>query len=301
MNKLLYIGAIAIIGLASCENSNDKKSVNLEQKQGVSVSQFPDAEINVMTFNIRYDNPDDGDNVWANRKDRVADAIKFYDVDLLGAQEVLNHQLKDLMDRLPGYGSLGVGREDGKEKGEYSAIFYNIDRFNPIKDGYFWLSETPDVAGSKGWDGACERIATWAIFHDNMTGKELFMLNTHLDHVGEKARSEGVKLILSKMSQLAEGRPIIITGDFNSSEEDKVIKDMIAGGVVDSRDVAEIVYGPEWTWHEWKGFDYPYKSRIDFIFLKGDVKAQRYGILAESMDGKYLSDHLPVLTVVTLE
>ena len=118
--------------------------------------------VNVMSFNIRYDNPEDSLDNWQYRKDRAANAIRFYDVDILGTQEVLHNQLEDLKQRLPEYGVIGVGREDGKEKGEYSALWYKKDRFNLLDSGYFWLSETPEVAGSKGWDGACERIASWA-------------------------------------------------------------------------------------------------------------------------------------------
>lgn len=138
--------------------------------------------VNVMSFNIRYDNPEDSLDNWRYRKDRVANAIHFYDVDILGTQEVLHNQLEDLKLRLPEYGVVGVGREDGKEKGEYSALWYKKDRFNVLDSGYFWLSETPEVAGSKGWDGACERIASWVKLQDKVSDKEYFALNTHLDH-----------------------------------------------------------------------------------------------------------------------
>ena len=141
--------------------------------------QAPASEpINVMSFNIRYDNPEDSLDNWKFRKDRAAKAIRFYNVDILGTQEVLHNQLEDFKQRLPEYDVIGVGREDGKEKGEYSALWYKKDRFTLIDSGYFWLSETPEVAGSKGWDGACERIASWAKLKDKVTGKEVFALNT---------------------------------------------------------------------------------------------------------------------------
>lgn len=264
----------------------------------VAIAMRAGDDINVMSFNIRYDNHDDGDNQWKHRRDRVANAVKFYDVDLLGAQEVLHGQLTDLQKRLPEYAALGVGREDGKTKGEHSAIFYRMERFTPVQTGCFWLSETPDVAGSKGWDGACERIATWAVFHDNANGRELFMLDTHLDHVGVQARKEGVRLLLSKIKELAGGRPVVVTGDFNAGTEDQPVKDMIAGGMQDAREVSPLVYGPDWTWHDWQGYDYPWKSRIDFVFVKDGLDVRRYGILAETENGKYLSDHCPVLTTL---
>ena len=210
-----------------------------------------DEPVNVMTFNVRYDNPDDSLNNWAYRKDRVAKAIRFYDADIVGTQEVLHNQLVDLQQRLPEYESIGVGREDGKEAGEYSALWYRKDRFTAKDSGWFWLSETPEVAGSKGWDGACERIATWAILQDKLTGKECFVLNTHLDHVGVAARREGVKLVLDKVQELGGDLPVIVTGDFNAEPESDVIKQVTDTAdpehLTDARTVADLVYGPDWS------------------------------------------------------
>lgn len=143
-----------------------------------------DNEMNVMSFNIRMSTKSDGANWWEYRKDLAANVIKFYDVDMFGAQEVLHNQLTDLLDRLPDYGYVGVGREDGKTKGEYSPIFYRKDRFSVVKSGNFWLAEDMNAVGKKGWDAACERVATWAVFKDKESEKEFFFLNTHLDHMG---------------------------------------------------------------------------------------------------------------------
>ena len=174
-------------------------------------------ELNVMTYNIRYDNPEDSLNNWQYRKNVAAKIIQTKDIDIVGTQEVLHNQLVDLQERLPEYTAIGVGRQDGKEQGEYSALFYKKNRFTEVSSGYFWLSETPEVAGSKGWDGACERIATWAILKDKQTGREVFAINTHLDHVGKIARQEGVTLLLTKAAELSKGLPIIMTGDFNAT------------------------------------------------------------------------------------
>lgn len=261
-----------------------------------------DAPVNVMTFNVRYDNPNDSLNNWNYRKDRVANAIRFYDADIVGTQEVLHNQMEDLRQRLPGYESIGVGREDGKEVGEYSALWYRKDRFTEKESGWFWLSETPEVVGSKGWDGACERIATWAKLQDRLTGKELFVMNTHLDHVGVAARREGVKLLLDKIQELGGSHPVILTGDFNAEPESNVIRQVTdttnPEHLTDARTVADLVYGPNWTFHDFGSIPYGHRERIDYIFVKNGLEVLKYGILAETEGDAYLSDHAPVLVSV---
>ena len=269
---------------------------------GQQASTQADEPVNVMTFNVRYDNPDDSLNSWAYRKDRVANAIRFYDADIVGTQEVLHNQMEDLRQRLPGYESIGVGREDGKEAGEYSALWYRADRFTAKESGWFWLSETPEVAGSKGWDGACERIATWAKLQDKLTGKELFVMNTHLDHVGVAARREGVKLVLDKIQELGGDLPVILTGDFNAEPESDVIKQVTDTAdpehLTDARTVADLVYGPNWTFHDFSSIPYEHRERIDYIFVKNGLEVLKYGILAETEGNAHLSDHAPVLVSV---
>lgn len=258
--------------------------------------------VNVMSFNIRYDNPEDSLDNWQYRKDRAANAIRFYDVDILGTQEVLHNQLEDLKQRLPGYAVIGVGREDGKEKGEYSALWYKTDRFDLLDSGYFWLSETPEVAGSKGWDGACERIASWAKLQDKKSGKKYFALNTHLDHVGVVARREGISLILDRVNELSDGLPVIVTGDFNSDPQSDVIKHITDAAnpehLTDSRDVAAIVYGPSWSFHDFGNIPYDRRPLIDYVFVNHGLKVLRYGVLAEMENNDFLSDHAPVLVTV---
>lgn len=255
--------------------------------------------VNVMSFNIRYDNPEDSLDNWKYRKDRAANAIRFYDVDILGTQEVLHNQLVDLQQRLPEYGVVGVGREDGKEKGEYSALWYKKDRFTLLDSGNFWLSETPDVPGSKGWDGACERIATWVKLKDKASGKEYFALNTHLDHVGVVARREGVTLILDKVNELSGGLPVIVTGDFNAEPESDVIKHVTDATnpehLTDSRSVSSLVYGPAWSFHDFGRIPYDRRPLIDYVFVRNGLEVLRYGVLAETENEAFLSDHAPVL------
>lgn len=258
--------------------------------------------LNVMSFNIRYDNPEDSLDNWQYRKDRAANAIRFYDVDIVGTQEVLHNQLEDLKQRLPGYAVIGVGREDGKEKGEYSALWYKTDRFDLLDSGYFWLSETPEVAGSKGWDGACERIASWAKLQDKKSGKKYFALNTHLDHVGVAARREGISLILDRVKELSDGLPVIVTGDFNSDPQSDVIKHITDAAdpehLTDSREVAAIVYGPSWSFHDFGKIPYDRRPLIDYVFVNDGLKVLRYGVLAETENNAFLSDHAPVLVTV---
>lgn len=262
------------------------------------------ALVNVMSFNIRYDNPEDSLDNWQYRKNRVANAICFYDADILGTQEVLHNQLEDLKQRLPDYDVIGVGREDGKERGEYSALWYKKDRFSLLDSGYFWLSETPDIPGSKGWDGACERIASWAKLQDKVSGKKVFALNTHLDHVGVAARREGVSLILDRVSELSEGLPVVVTGDFNSEPESDVIRHVtdtkIPGHLTDAREIASIVYGPAWSFHDFGKIPYDKRPLIDYVFVRNGLKVLRYGVLAETENNAFLSDHAPVFVTVEL-
>lgn len=258
--------------------------------------------VNVMSFNIRYDNPEDSLDNWQYRKDRVANAILFYDADILGTQEVLHNQLEDLKMRLPHYGMVGVGREDGQEAGEYSALWYKKERFILLDSGCFWLSETPEVIGSKGWDGACERIASWAKLEDKVSGKIFFVLNTHLDHVGAVARLEGVNLILDKVEELGENLPVIVIGDFNAEPESDVIKRMTdisdPKHLTDARSVSSIVYGPSWSFHSFGKIPYDQRLLIDYVFVRNDLKVLRYGVLAETENNAFLSDHAPVLVTV---
>src|SRR5687768_13886923 len=172
--------------------------------------------LRVMSFNIRYDTPSDGVNAWPLRRDWVAALIRFHGADVVGVQEALAHMLTDLDTRLPGFARVGVGRADGRTGGEFSAILYRTDRVALIDSGTFWLSPTPEVPGSKGWDAAIERVATWARFRDRRTGCRYVHLNTHFDHEGERARQESARLIRRRLAELAGGDPVVVTGDLNA-------------------------------------------------------------------------------------
>ncbi|MDR0546784.1 MAG: endonuclease/exonuclease/phosphatase family protein [Dysgonamonadaceae bacterium] len=263
-------------------------------------------ELNVMTFNIRMDNASDGINVWQNRKEFAANCIAFYNADIVGLQEALHHQLNDLKQYLPDYESVGVGRQDGKTGGEYSAILYKKSRFDLIETETFWLSENPEAIGQKGWDAACERVVTWAKLKDRNSGRVFLFVNTHFDHIGQIARMESSKLLLSKIKQIAGGLPAIVTGDFNASATNEAIRFLTdksnPDGLADTRELAPLKYGPSGSFHNFGRIPPENQSIIDYIFIKGNIQVLRYGILDDSIEGKiYLSDHNPVFCTVLVE
>lgn len=249
----------------------------------------------VMTYNIRLDVESDGDNRWDKRKDLLAGQVRFYEPDFMGVQEALPQQMHYLDETLTAYDYIGVGRDDGKEKGEFSAIFYNKDKYKVIKQSTFWLSQTPEKPGL-GWDAACNRVCTYGLFENLKTKKKFWVFNTHFDHVGKTARMESAKLILAKIKELnKEGYPFVLTGDFNLTEDNESIK-RITESLNDTRKVAKLVYGPDGTWN---GFDFskPATERIDYIFVpKKNVSVTKYAILSDNKNNHYYSDHLAVYT-----
>lgn len=260
------------------------------------------SNLNVMTFNIRYDNPGDGLNSWPNRKENALKMVRFNEVDILGMQEVLVHQLKDFTASLTEYDAIGVGREDGKEKGEYSPILYNKNKFTLIKSGYFWLSQTPEKP-SKGWDAACERIATWVQLKNKSTGKKLFVLNTHFDHIGEVARRESVNLVKTKMAQLSEGMPQIMMGDLNATLDSPVMQSLLTAdksiSLLDSKKIASVVYGPNWSYHDYGKIPFKDRPLIDYILVTKGITVHKYAVFAETLNDLFLSDHTPVFTNIS--
>lgn len=266
----------------------------------------PASQINVMTFNLRYDGPNDGENSWSNRREGVTKTILLNSVDILGAQEVLHNQLMDLEKALPGYTWIGVGREDGIEKGEYSPIFYNHNKFTEIGSGYFWLSQTPFDAGSKGWDAACERIATWAKLKDNDSGIIFFVLNTHFDHIGKVAREESVKLILDKVNLYTRKQmlPTIVMGDFNAAPTSNVIQMLTDKSnplhLSDSRLVAPKTNGPAWSFHDFGRVPIAKRELIDYVFVRNNVNVLSYEVIDNTKGGVYTSDHCAVVVKVKL-
>lgn len=255
--------------------------------------------LRVMTFNIRYNTPSDSANAWPFRKDMVAGMVRFHDVDVVGMQEALKGQIDDLEQQLPGYAWIGVGRADGREAGEYCPIFYRTERLELLEHGTFWLSETPDVPGSKSWDAAIERIVTWAVFRDVELEAEIFVLNTHFDHIGAEARRRSAQLIADRLSELAGGRPIVVMGDFNTTEDSAPYDILTSGALRDTMTVSELPhYGPSGTWHDFGRI--PLESRIDYVFVSDAFRVLRHANMSETWNGRFPSDHLPVLAEVGL-
>ncbi|VAX23817.1 Endonuclease/exonuclease/phosphatase family protein, partial [hydrothermal vent metagenome] len=252
------------------------------------------------TYNIRYDNPKDGENRWDNRKEFLTDQIKFYEPDFLGIQEGLAHQISYIDSTLPQYNYIGVGRNDGRSEGEFSAIFYNSNKFRLIKSSTFWLSETLDKP-SKGWDAALNRICTYGLFENKTTKEELWIFNTHFDHRGVQARNNSAKLIIEKIKELNnENLPVVFTGDLNLEPGSDAIK-YLSTQMNDSKTVSIIVFGPSGTFNGFK-FDKPVTRRIDYIFTsKGNIEVMKYAVLSDSKDLRYPSDHLPVYAEIILE
>ena len=260
--------------------------------------------INVMTFNIRYDTPRDSANAWPLRKDKAASQILFHEAHIVGVQEALNHQLNDLKQRLPGYAWVGAGRDDGKEKGEYSAIFYDSSRIRVLQSETFWLSTQPHVAGSKGWDANLPRVVTWAQMKDLPTNKQFYVFNTHFDHIGKVARAESARMILRAVQDIAGTHPVIVTGDFNASPDQEPIKIILNPTdplrLTDTKTISSKPhYGPEGTFN---GFN-PMESRdhpIDFIFIKNGPTVLKHATLSETWGGKFSSDHFAVFARIVI-
>jgi endonuclease/exonuclease/phosphatase family metal-dependent hydrolase len=250
----------------------------------------------VASYNLRMDTPSDSLNAWPHRKENVKALIQYHDFDIIGTQEGFVHQIKGLLE-IPGFASVGGGRDDGKEAGEHSAIIYNTKRFELIDSGDFWLSETPDKPGL-GWDATCcNRIASWGKFRDKESEKELFVFNAHFDHQGVVARQESGKLMVKKIKEIAQSAPVICTGDFNSTPETEQIKSLSAL-LNDSYTVTKLrPYGPLGTFNGFK-FNEPSKNRIDYVFVSDHFKVAKYAVLTDAIDQRYPSDHFPVVAEV---
>lgn len=252
-----------------------------------------------MTFNIRYNTEKDGINKWDNRKDRAAEMVKFYEADFCGMQEALIGQINDLQERLPDYEHFGLGRDDGKEKGEFSPIFYNKTKFKLLKQETFWLSETPEKP-SKGWDANLPRVVTWGYFKDLKSKSKFYVFNTHYDHIGKVARAESSKLVLKKIKEIAGSENAILMGDFNATPSDEPIKIIMEGLTESSKLTQAPHFGPESTFNGFENKEQD-NRRIDYIFVNNPkLKVFKHATLTNTWAGLFASDHHPVMAVISL-
>lgn len=251
----------------------------------------------VATYNLRLDLAEDGPNAWPQRREMVKGLIRFHGFDLFGTQEGLPNQITDL-EALAEYGRVGVGRDDGKSAGEHSAIFYRRARFELLGNGDFWLSATPERP-SKGWDGrCCNRLASWARLRDRQGGRRFTVLCAHFDHEGAVARRESARLMLRKAAEIGGSEPVIVLGDFNATPDSEPVA-ILRAALRDAREIsATPPYGPVGTFNGFK-LAAPMRDRIDYVFVGTGVRVLKYGVLSDNLDGRFPSDHHPV--VVTLD
>ena len=259
MKKLYLTILIAVVGVASLS-----------------------AQMLVGSYNIRYKNGGDSiaGNVWAKRCQVICDQVNFMSPDVFGAQEVLYGQLLDMLSGLDGYDYIGVGRDDGNKGGEYACIFYKTDRVRLLDQGNFWLSETPDRPGL-GWDAACVRICTWGKFAAQTATNDdaFYYFNLHMDHVGVTARREGAKLIVRKIREIAQGAPVIVTGDFNVDQKDEIYSIFTESGLLkDSYMASRLKFAENGTFNSYDSNLYT-ESRIDHIFVSPETSVESYGVL----------------------
>lgn len=279
----------------------------------------------VGTYNVRYQNNGDArrGNGWAVRSKSLCEQINFEHPDIFGTQEAMIGQIRDMLRMMPDYSYIGLGRDDGKEAGEHSAIFYDRNRLQLLQHGDFWLSEHPDKPGL-GWDAACVRICTWGQFKLKKPKLKFFYFNLHMDHVGVVARREAAKLVVQKIREIAQGAPVILTGDFNVDQNNEIYQIFTQSGILkDSYTAARQRFAENGTFND---FDTSLKteSRIDHIFVSPAFEVDHYGVLTNSYwtpdpdsDGKKLkgdgapqeidfqkytrrnpSDHYPVLAKI---
>lgn len=254
---------------------------------------------NAATYNLRLNLASDGPNAWPHRRDAVRALIRHHEIDLLGTQEGLIDQIEDLA-AMPGLARVGVGRDDGKRGGEHAAIFFRTERFALLATGDFWLSPTPEVPG-KGWDArCCNRLASWARLRDLANGRVFFAFSVHFDHEGVVARRESARLMMRKMREIAGEAPALLLGDLNATPESEPVQILLTG-LRDARTLSQTPpYGPVGTFNGFK-LDAPLLERIDYVLLSPQWRVLRYAALTDTVDARFPSDHLPVVTRLSLE
>jgi endonuclease/exonuclease/phosphatase family metal-dependent hydrolase len=258
-------------------------------------------QLKIATYNLRYDNARDTGNLWIDRAPVVANLIRFHDFDVFGTQEGLKNQLDDISKALPQYSRYGLGRDDGIDKGEHSAVYYKTDRFNLLNKGDFWLSQTP-TKPSLGWDAiCCNRICSWVYLQDKKSKRKFYFFNAHFDHQGVVARKESSKLILQTIKDIAGNEPVIFTGDLNGSQTSEWYLTLANSNMI--RDSYKQVKYPYVNNASFNAFGAAKRSYdiIDHIFISNQFTASKWGILTDNYFGKFPSDHFPIVAEVKLK
>ena len=259
--------------------------------------------IELITYNIRMNTSIDGDHAWPQRRADVINLLKFHRAEIFCVQEALPGQMDDLAEAFPDFAYEGVGRDDGIRLGEYSAVFYNLDRFKKEDGGTFWLSETPDEC-SFGWDAVCRRVCSWVELVDRESGTSLHVFNTHFDHVGVEARKNAAALILKRITEITEAGssggegPVVLCGDFNLPPDSEPIQ-LIGASLQDAFRISELPpHCSVVTYHGFTYDDEP-RDRIDYVFVSEKIRVSRYAALTDSRNRSFFSDHLPVLVTLS--
>ena len=252
-------------------------------------------EVTVMSYNIRNSFSKDGENAWVNRRDANVLMLDSLQPGIFGVQEAQNDQMEYLKQNLEQYEAVGVGRDDGDKKGEYTGVFYRTDLFDLLDKGWFWLCETPDQV-AMGWDAACMRTVTWVKLKEKKSGKELYFFNTHIDHRGDTARRESVKLIIDRVNNEVGDTPVFITGDFNMRPEDERIQPMFEA--FSSTQQQAPVTDSHKTFNNWST-DKP-GGIIDYIFYR-NAQPLEYRTVTENYGVPFVSDHYPIMAKFKLE
>lgn len=261
-------------------------------------------DIAVMSFNIRLNTASDSLNAWPYRKEKLSSQVLYHAPHVLGVQEALPDQMNDLKAALTQYKAIGGGRDNGTDKGEASAIFYDTTQLKALESGMLWLSQTPTVVGSKGWDANLPRIITWAKFKHKKSGKQFVAFNTHFDHIGKEARRESAKMVLNTVKEIAGKLPAFFTGDFNATPDDEPIKIITDKNnplhLVDAKSVSiKPHYGPTGTFNAFKSKETS-NQPIDYIFIKGNWKVKSHATISQTWEGRFASDHFALLALLSL-
>ena len=261
---------------------------------GNALAQTP---LTVMSFNIRYGTANDGPNRWELRRPQMIELLKRENADVIGLQEALHFQIDEILAALPDYRMVGVGRTDGGQGGEYSAILYRAARLTVRQTETFWFSDTPDVVRSNTWGAALERICTWALM-DDKEGRSFYIYNLHLDHISQPAREKSVRLLLDRIAARSPASPVVVTGDFNTGEANPATRAMLAVFRDTFRVVqptaTEVGTANQFTIGSTKG------EKIDYIFVEPATEVLSADIIRSSQDGRYPSDHFPVVARIRL-